>query len=135
MQTEFEIYKGKTFSGLCKDIVRNSEDKKNQVDILITDLRNMMKTVADATMVIPLLKEYYDIGIRNDEQLIKLAAIIQRIISGKVSDGGAEAALTDEEKKELFKAVESTVKTMEEKVPDHTEDIKKIKDSQEQTKD
>jgi hypothetical protein len=110
MENDYEIYKGKTFAGICKDIVKNSEDKKNQVDILITDLRGMIKTVADAMMIIPLLKEYYDIGIRNDEQLIKLAAIIQRIISGKVSEGEVNGGLlTDEEKKQLMSVVEATV--------------------------
>lgn len=89
---DFEIYKGKTFASLCKDIVTNSEEKKTQLDVLITDLREMIKTVNDAVTIVPLLKEYFDVSVRNDEQLIKLAAIIQRMIAGKVSgegDGGS----------------------------------------------
>jgi hypothetical protein len=108
---EFEIFKGKSFSNLCKDIVRNSEDKKNQVDILISDLRSMIKSANDAMMIVPLLKDYYDVGIRNDEQLIKLAAIIQRIISGKTSAAGGDDGmlLTEEEKKQLLDAAEGAV--------------------------
>jgi hypothetical protein len=107
---DFEVYRGKSFAGICEDIVRNSEDKKNQVDILISDLKGLIKTTADAMMIIPLLKEYYDIGIRNDEQLIKLAAIIQRIISGKTAEGeGTGSLLTDDEKKQLMAVVDSTV--------------------------
>ena len=109
---DYEIYKGKNFSDLCKDIVKNSEEKKNQVDILITDLREMIKTIADATMLVPLLKEYFDVGVRNDEQLIKLAAIIQRIMSGKASEEGANSTLTDEEKKQLMAAIEETAKAV-----------------------
>lgn len=112
MDNDIEIYKGKSFSDLCKDIVKNSEEKKNQIDILITDLREMIKTVNDATMIVPLLKEYFDVGVRNDEQLIKLAAIIQRMIAGKSggdSDGGG-MLLTDEEKKQLMATVEETAK-------------------------
>lgn len=119
MDAEFEIYEGKTFGNLCQDIVKNSEEKKQQIDILITDLREMIKTINDATMVVPLLKEYYDVSVRNDEQLIKLAAIVQRMISGKAgSDGEGGMLLSDEEKKQLMSSIEDTAKIMSEKVPD-----------------
>lgn len=115
MDNDYEIYKGKTFSDLCRDIVKNSEDKKTQLDIVVTDLREMIKTVADAVTVVPLLKEYIEVGVRNDEQLIKLAAIIQRIMAGKAGpDGeGGAAVLTEEEKKQLMAAIEETAKTVQ----------------------
>jgi len=111
---EFEIYKGKSFASLCKDIINNSEQKKDQLDILITDLKDMIKTVNDAVTIVPLLKEYFDVSVRNDEQLIKLAAIIQRLMSGKVGPEGEGGGtmLTDEEKKQLMSAIEETAKTM-----------------------
>lgn len=115
MENDIEIFKGKNFSDLCKDIVKNSEEKKNQIDILITDLRDMIKTINDATMIVPLLKEYFDVGVRNDEQLIKLAAIIQRLMSGKVGadgEGGGGMLLTEEERKQLMATVEETAKTL-----------------------
>ena len=100
---------------MCRDIVKNSEDKKTQLDIVVTDLREMIKTVADAVTVVPLLKEYIEVGVRNDEQLIKLAAIIQRIMAGKAGpDGeGGAAVLTEEEKKQLMAAIEETAKTVQ----------------------
>jgi uncharacterized protein YaeQ len=114
MDNDYEIYKGKNFSDLCRDIIKNSEEKKTQVDILITDLREMIKTINDATMIVPLLKEYFDVGVRNDEQLIKLAAIVQRSMSnGKSSDDG-NFLLTDEEKKQLMESIEETAKEIQE---------------------
>jgi hypothetical protein len=110
MENDFEIFKGKNFSDLCKDIVKKSEEKKNTLDILVTDLREMIKTINDATMIVPLLKEYFDVGVRNDEQLIKLAAIIQRLMAGKT--GGEDSGnmlLTDEERKQLMASVEQVV--------------------------
>lgn len=112
MDNDIEIFKGKNFSDLCKDIVKNSEEKKNQIDILITDLREMIKTVNDATMIVPLLKEYFDVGVRNDEQLIKLAAIIQRVMAGKGGGDGDSGGmlLTEEERKQIMATVEETAK-------------------------
>lgn len=129
MDNDFEIFKGKNFSDLCKDIVKNSEEKKNQIDILITDLREMIKTINDATMIVPLLKEYFDVGVRNDEQLIKLAAIIQRLMSGKaMGDDGGSMLLTEDEKKQLMSTVEEVVKSSKE--PVHPLDKEKVvKDS------
>jgi hypothetical protein len=113
MDNDIEIYKGKSFSDLCKDIVKNSEEKKNQIDILITDLREMIKTINDATMIVPLLKEYFDVGVRNDEQLIKLAAIIQRLMvnKGGGEEGGA-MMLTEDERKQLMNTIEETAKAI-----------------------
>jgi len=110
---DYEIFKGKTFGSLCKDIVTNSAEKRTQLDILVTDLRGMMKTLADAVTVVPMLKDYLDAGIRNDEQLIKLAAIVQRMIANKTGPDGDSSGgmlLTEEEKKQLMAAVEEAAK-------------------------
>lgn len=113
--SEYELYKGKSFASLCKDIVSNSEEKKQQLDVLITDLKDMIKTVNDAVTIVPLLKEYFDAGIRNDEQLIKLAAIVQRLMADRA---GAEAdsnggILTDDEKKQLMSVIEEAAKPVQ----------------------
>lgn len=110
-----EIYNGKTMSDLFKDIVTNSENKRNQIDILLSDLRVMIKTPENALMIVPLIKEYLDVGIRNDEQLVKLAAIVQRMVSNATGvDGeGGNLILSEEEKKQLMAQVETTVKEMQ----------------------
>ena len=111
---DYEIFKGKTFSDLCKDIVKNSEEKKNQLDILITDLKDMIRTIENAVTIVPLLEKYFDISVRNDEQLIKLAAVIQRLITGKMgTDGDGSVILTEEEKKQLMTAIEETIKPID----------------------
>ena len=102
-------------SDLFKDIVTNSENKRNQIDILLSDLRVMIKTPENALMIVPLIKEYLDVGVRNDEQLIKLAAIVQRLVSNSVGadDGAVGLMLTDEEKKQLMAQVETAVTEMQ----------------------
>lgn len=106
---EFEIYKGKSFSSLCKEIVVNQNEKKDQLDVLISELRSLIKGVNDAIVIVPLIRDYLDVGVKNDEQLVKLAAIIQRIISKQNEEPAAGAngfSITDEERKQLMEEVE-----------------------------
>ena len=106
---EFEIYKGKSFSALCKEIVVNQNEKKDQLDVLISELRSLIKGVNDAIVIVPLIRDYLDVGVKNDEQLVKLAAIIQRIISKQNEEAAAGTngfSITDEERKQLMEEVE-----------------------------
>lgn len=106
MDLNFEIYKGKNFSGLCKDIVKNSENKKDQIDILISELRSLIKTINDATIIVPMIKDYYDVGIKNDEQLVKLASVVQRLVAkGEASGEGSSMILSEDERKQLMEEV------------------------------
>lgn len=107
MDNDIEIYKNKKFSDLCKDIVKNSENNRDQLDILISDLRSMIKTANDALMIVPLIKEYLDVQVKNDEQLVKLAAVIQRIMSRQTvgADGEMTGFLTEEEKRQIMQEI------------------------------
>jgi uncharacterized membrane protein len=114
MDLDFELYKGKKYSSVLKDIVINSDDKRNQIDILISDLRSMIKTANDAIVIVPLIKDYLDVGVRNDEQLVKLAAIVQRLISSSTQTGEGESgfALSDAERKQLMEEAEKITKDL-----------------------
>jgi hypothetical protein len=78
--SEIEIYEGKTFDQLLKQIHINSEEKSEQITSLITKLTAFIKNPDDAAMLVPLVATYLEVGVKNDDQLIKLAAIIQRVI-------------------------------------------------------
>ena len=70
--SDFEIFKGKTLSSLFKDIHDNSVEKKDQIEVLIKKLEPLIKNLGDATIVVPLIKEYLDVSVKNDEQLVKI---------------------------------------------------------------
>ena len=100
MDKDIEIFEGKTFSSLVKDIYFNSSHKKDQINQLITDLRKMVKDAGSATVIAPMIRDYIDVGVKNDDQLVKLSAVLQRIINGGGggdSDSGGDFSLTDEE--------------------------------------
>lgn len=115
MDNDIEIYKNKKFSDLCKDIVSNSESNRDQIDILISDLRSLVKTANDALLIVPLIRDYFDVRVKNDEQLVKLAAVVQRIISrGNAGSEGSDGAfmLTEEEKRQLMKEIDDIDATL-----------------------
>lgn len=101
---DFEVYEGKTFRDLCKEIVDRSQSKKDQLDTLISDVRTLIKNANDAQVFLPRIKEFLDVGIKNDEQIVKLAAVVQRLQSTQIeATGGDSTGLSDEEKEELIK--------------------------------
>ena len=99
-----EIFEGKTFEGLMKDIYDNSRKKEAQINELIKQLQPMIKNMGDATILVPIIKEYMEVAVKNDEHLIKMAAIVQRGMTR--SDDKTGVLLTEEEKKQLLEAVE-----------------------------
>jgi len=88
MDSDKEIFKGKTLSDLFEEIYNNSRETKTQVKGLIGELKPLIENIGDATLLVPMIKEYMEIGVKNDEHLIKLATVIQRIeaIQAKSSD-------------------------------------------------
>ena len=109
MKSKDEIFKGKTFEDLTKDIYDNQRNKKLQLDLLIQEIHGMIQTIDDAVMVAPLIKELFDVAVKNDEHLVKLAGVIQRIIAK--SSGGDEESflLSDAEKEDLITALQEDV--------------------------
>jgi len=92
---------------LCKDIVDNQSNRKEQIEILISDLRGFIKTGNDALHIVPLIKQYIDSGISNDDHLVKLAQICQRLITAEAnaSANGTPFGLSEQEKKELMDSI------------------------------
>lgn len=103
---DFEICDGKTFRDLCRDIMSRSDAKKNQMDMLYSDMRNHIKDVPSALNFVPHLKGLIETGIKNDDQLVKLASILQRLQSTQIEvSGGDGMGLTEEEKSQLMQEV------------------------------
>ena len=86
MSTEFELFKGTNFSDLMRDIYHNSKKKSRQIDSLIKNLEPMIKNTGDATVVVPMIKDYLEVSVKNDDALVELAAVVQRIISANSKD-------------------------------------------------
>lgn len=115
---DFEIFPGKRFTDLCRDIVTRADSKKDQVDILMSDVRSLIKDKNDAIVLLPQVKGLLEVGIKNDEQLVKLVAIMQRLQSTQIeASGGADFGLSEEEKAQLFNEVKEIEQEVKSPVP------------------
>ena len=65
MENTEELFKGVSFSDLMSDVYHNSKKKDRQINQLISQLQPLIKTTSDATIVVPLIKEYLDIAVKN----------------------------------------------------------------------
>ena len=101
---ESNIFGKKKFSDILKEIYENQKKKETQISALIGELKPLINDIGDATLIVPLIKEYMELGIKNDEQLIKMATIIQRALAtGKSEDEGF--GMTEDEKAQLLSEV------------------------------
>ena len=105
---EIQVFDGKTLADLFKEIYTNSIDKREKIHGLIEDLRPFIKNIGDAAMLVPIIKEYMDVSVKNDEHLVKLAVVVQRLAaSSQALDAGNEFGISEEEKKQLIKEAEN----------------------------
>ena len=113
MDKDTELFKGKTFSDIMSDVYNNSKKKDRQLKLLIAQLEPLVKNLSDATVVVPLIKEYMEVSVRNDDQLVKLAAIVQRMMKDANSGDEGGFGLSDDEKKQLMSNAKEIDKTIE----------------------
>ena len=117
MDKDTELFKGKTFSDIMSDVYHNSKKKDRQLKLLIAQLEPLVTNINDATVVVPLIKEYMEVSVKNDDQIVKLAAIIQRMMKDANSDEmGGGLGLSDEEKKQLLenaKAIDEKIDSLQ----------------------
>ena len=117
MDKDTELFKGKSFSDIMSDVYHNSKKKDRQLKLLIAQLEPLVTNINDATVVVPLIKEYMEVSVKNDDQIVKLAAIIQRMMKDANSDEmGGGLGLSDEEKKQLLenaKAIDEKIDSLQ----------------------
>ena len=115
MEKDFNIFDDKKFSDLSKEIYENSKLKKTQIDLFIQEVHSYIQGIEDIAIVGPVLKELFDVAVKNDDNLLKLATVIQRIMNKQVDVMDDTSLLTDEEKQELMDTLEETAADLQDK--------------------
>lgn len=121
MSFDKEIFGNKKFSDILKDIYENQKKKDRQINLLIADIKPLIQNVSDAITLIPIIKDYMEVAVKNDEHLLKMAAVIQRSIGNSGDD--QSSFLTEEEKNALLNEIKSIHEETEE---NNLDDAKKF---------
>ena len=118
MEKDFNIFDDKNFSDLSREIYENNKLKKTQIDLLIQEVHGYIQGIEDIAIVGPVLKELFDVAVKNDDNLLKLATVIQRIMSKHQLDDSDVSLLSDEEKEELMSSLEDAATELQKKSDD-----------------
>ncbi len=120
---DFQIFKGKSFSSLLQDIYDNQQGKKKNISGLIEELRKLIRNASDATQIAPIITQLISVSVSNDDHLVKMATIVQRLILAQGKSNGEDGWMSDEERKQLLMEIEDTATKIEQKTDDKLEEI------------
>ena len=130
MSQDYELFEGKSLSSLFKDIYDNSVHNKKQLEVLVKEVAGFIKDGDMAVQLIPMIKEYLDINVKNDEQLVKLATVVQRLIAAEARGGSdSEFGLSDSEKEQLLKSIDDVVVDIQKKSDEINKDVSEVKEN------
>ena len=118
MDNDIKIFGDKNFSDLSQEIYENNKLKKTQIDLLIQEVHGYIQGIEDIAIVGPIIKELMDVGIKNDDNLVKLATLYQRIMSKQTVDESDVGLLTEEEKEQLMASLEDVAEDLQKKRDD-----------------
>jgi hypothetical protein len=130
MSQDYELFEGKSLSSLFKDIYDNSKHNKTQLEILVKEVAGYIKDGDMAIQLIPMIKEYLEINVKNDERLVKLATVVQRLIAAEGKGGSeSEFGLSEKEKEQLLTSIDDVVVDLQKKSDSLTDDIQSVKEN------
>ena len=118
MENDIKIFGDKNFSDLSQEIYENNKLKKTQIDLLIQEVHGYIQGIEDIAIVGPIIKELMDVGIKNDDNLVKLATLYQRIMSKQTIDDSDVGLLSEEEKEQLMASLEDVAEDLQKKKDD-----------------
>lgn len=108
------LFGKKTFADLLKEIHTNSSSKEKEIRALIDNLKPLITSAGDAVIIVPLIKDYLDVSVKNDDLLIKMAGIVQRALNSNKNEDDS-LLLSDSDKEMLFQSIqELDIKAKEE---------------------
>ena len=107
--SQVKLFGKKNFSDLLKEIHTNQKDKETQLRSLIEGLKPLITSPGEATMIVPLIKEYMELAIKNDDALIKMAGIVQRAMNAN-GEGEDSLGISEDEKQALLETLDKMEK-------------------------
>lgn len=99
---DFELFDGKTLGDLFKDVYTNQVSHKTELSDVVRTISRMIVRPEDAAILGPVLQQFMDTSIKNDENLIKMLNIAQRLISATTKTNDSGVMLSEAEKEAII---------------------------------
>ncbi len=131
MSTQFELFPGKNLGDLFKDIYDNQQHKKQRISELIAEMKKLVRHSGDMIAMGPIIRDLIDSSVKNDDALIKMAAIAQRIIGASQKAEGDIGFLSDSVREQLLQQLDETILEVtdshDNKVDELTHEVEELK--------
>ena len=124
MSGDYKVFKNTTLADLFEKIDTNSKRNKIQIESLIQELMTFIKDPNSAIQLFPMISDYMEANIRNDELLVKLSAVVQRIQQAESRAIESDMGLSDAEKEQLLDKVEKDTIALQRDIDDLQHQIK-----------
>lgn len=123
MSLDKEIFDGKTLSDLFSEIYKNTDSKRQQINQYVSSMVKLIRTPEDVAIIGPVIKDFIEVNVKNDEHLIRIAQIAQRLVGAVTKGESIDGLLSDAEKQALLGDLKMEVEKMEDEGKEIEEDI------------
>ena len=124
---EYVIFDDKTLSDVFRDIYKNTESKREQINTFVTKLVRQIRTPEDAAVISPIIKDFMDVNVRNDEHIVRIAQIAQRAIAIGTKTVSSTELLTEEEKQQLLSNIKLEIDDLQQETTEVEDELTRLK--------
>ena len=82
---DIKIFGKTSLADIFKQIHKNNKDIDEQINNIIDTVQPFVNNAGSAVMLLPVVKDLIDVNVKNNDQLVKLAAIAQRAATANMS--------------------------------------------------
>jgi len=112
MSLDTIIFDGKSISDMFSDVYRNTNSKREQINSFIANMVKLIRTPEDAAVIGPIIKDFLEVNVKNDEHIVRLVQIAQRLVTVNGKTSSSDMALSEEEKAQILKNIKAEFETV-----------------------
>lgn len=106
------IFENKTLSDMFSDVYKNTENKRNQINEYVKSMVKLIRTPEDAAMLGPVIKDFLEVNVKNDEHIVRLVTVAQRLVAMNTKTKDDGFLLSEDEKNQLLSNIKTDFDTI-----------------------
>ena len=124
---EYVVFGDKTLSDVFEDIYKNTDSKREQINTFITKLVRQIRTPEDAAVISPIIKDFMEVNVKNDEHIVRIAQIAQRAIAIGTKAASSTDLLTEEEKQQLLSNITLEIEDLQQETTEAEDELERLR--------